>query len=50
MVANLTQILNFKANFHQQFEILLENKIYATINGGHFKIVSIIKFFFNLST
>ena len=27
MVANLTQILNFKANFHQEFELLSKNKI-----------------------
>ena len=40
MVANITQILNFKANFHQEFE-LFQKKIYAN-NGGHFKIVSII--------
>ena len=42
MVANLTQILNFKVNFHQEFELFSKNKIYAN-NGGHFKIVSIIK-------
>ena len=42
MVANLTQILNFKANFDQEFELFSKNKIYAN-NGGHFKIVSIIK-------
>ena len=41
MAANLTQILNFKADFHQEFE-LFSKKIYAN-NGGHFKIVSIIK-------
>ena len=40
MVANLTQILNFKANFHQEFELF--KKKYAD-NGGHFKIVGIIK-------
>ena len=38
--ANLTQILNFKANFHTKFEPFFKNKIYAN-NGGHFKIVSI---------
>ena len=38
--ANLTQILNFKANFHTEFEPFLFLKIYAN-NGGHFKIVSI---------
>ena len=38
--ANLTQILNFKANFHTEFEPFLQKKIY-TNNGGHFKIVSI---------
>ena len=38
--ANLTQILNFKANFHTEFEPFLKKKSYAN-NGGHFKIVSI---------
>ena len=38
--ANLTQILNFKANFHTEFELFKKKKIYAN-NGGHFKIVSI---------
>ena len=38
--ANLTQILNFKVNFHQEFELFSRKKIYAN-NGGHFKIVSI---------
>ena len=45
MAANLTQILNFKANFYQEFELFSlfsKKKIYAN-NGGHFKIVSIIK-------
>ena len=42
MAANLTQIPNFKANFHQKCEIYLKIKVYAN-NGGHFKIVSIIK-------
>ena len=37
--ANLTQILNFKANFHTEFEPFFKKKIYAN-NGGHFKIVS----------
>ena len=41
MAANLTQIFNFKANFHQEFELFSKNKIYAN-NGGHFKIGSII--------
>ena len=41
MAANLTQILNFKTNFHQEFE-LFSKKNYAN-NGGHFKIVGIIK-------
>ena len=27
--ANLTQILNFKANFHTEFEPFLQKKIYA---------------------
>ena len=38
--ANLTQILNFKASFHTEFEPFFPIKIYAN-NGGHFKIVSI---------
>ena len=40
--ANLTQILNFKAKFHTEFEPFFKKKIYAN-NGGHFyfKIVSI---------
>ena len=38
--AKLTQILNFKANFHTEFEPFFQKKIYAN-NGGHFKIVSI---------
>ena len=38
--ANLTQILNFKANFHTEFEPFFKKKIYANI-GGQFKIVSI---------
>ena len=38
--ANLTQILNFKANFHPEIEPFFKIKIYAN-NGGHFKIVSI---------
>ena len=38
--ANLTQILNFKANFHTEFEPFFKKKIYAN-NGGHFEIVSI---------
>ena len=38
--ANLTQILNFKANFHTEFELFFKKKIYAN-NGGHFKIVSV---------
>ena len=42
MEANLTQILNFKANFHTEFEPFFKKKIYAN-NGGHFKIVSINK-------
>ena len=42
MAANLTQILNFKANFHQEFKLFAKKKIYAN-NGGHFKIVSIMK-------
>ena len=35
MAANLTQILNFKANFHQEFELFSGKKIYAN-NGGHY--------------
>ena len=38
--ANLTQILNFKANFHTEFEPFFKKKNHAN-NGGHFKIVSI---------
>ena len=41
MAANLTQILNFKANFHKEFE-LFSKKNYAN-NGGHFKIVRLSK-------
>ena len=41
MAANLTQILNFKANFDQEFE-LFSKKNY-TNNSGHFNIVSITK-------
>ena len=40
--ANLTQILNFKANFHTEFKPFFKKKNYAN-NGGHFKIVSIKK-------
>ena len=32
--ANLTHILNFKANFHTEFEPFFPKKIYAN-NGGH---------------
>ena len=34
--ANLTQILNFTANFHTEFEPFFKKKKYAN-NGGHFK-------------
>ena len=37
--ANLTQILNFRANFHTEFEPFFEKKNYAN-NDGYFKIVS----------
>ena len=47
--ANLTQILNFKANFHTEFEQFFKKKIYAN-NCGHFKIVSIKKKKLILST
>ena len=40
MEANLTQILNFKANFHTEFEPFFPKKMYAN-NGRHFKNVSI---------
>ena len=30
MAENLTQILNLKANFHQEFELFSGKKIYAT--------------------
>ena len=36
MAAKLTQILNFKANFHQESELFSTKIIYAN-NGGHFK-------------
>ena len=49
MAANLTQILNFKANFQQEFELFSGKKIYAN-NGGHFKIAIIIKKTLNLCT
>ena len=39
MAANLTQIPNFKANFHKEFEHLKKN----ANNVGHCKIVSIRK-------
>ena len=42
MAANLTQILNFKANFHKEFEQFTRKKMYAD-NGGHLNIVSMIK-------
>ena len=29
MAANLTQTLNFKANFHKEFELFSNNKMYA---------------------
>ena len=35
MAANLTQIINFKVNFHQEFELFLTKKNYAN-NGAHF--------------
>ena len=31
MVANLTQILNFKANFNQKFELFSKNKFMLTM-------------------
>ena len=37
--ANLTQILNFKANFHTEFEPFFKKKIYAN-NDGHFNSLS----------
>ena len=42
MAANLTQFLNFKANFYQECKLFSKIKMFAN-NGGHFKIVSIIK-------
>ena len=42
MAANLTKILNLKANFHKEFKLFSTKKIYAN-NGGLFKIVNIIK-------
>ena len=35
--ANLTQILNFKAKFHAEFEPFFKKKIYAS-NGGHLRL------------
>ena len=29
MAANLTQILNFEANFHQEFELFSQKQMYA---------------------
>ena len=46
MAANLTQILNFKANFQEKFELFSKKK-YA-YNGG--QIVNIIKKKQHLST
>ena len=42
MAANLTQIVNLKANFHQECELFSKIEMYAN-NDGHFKIVNIIK-------
>ena len=42
MAANLTQILNFKANFQKEVELFSEIEFYAN-NGGHIKIVGIMK-------
>ena len=39
MAANLIQILNFKANFHQECELFSKIEIYAN-NGGHLIIRS----------
>ena len=51
MAANPTQILNFKANFHLEFELFpLPPKKNNANNGRHFKIVGIIKKTLNLST
>ena len=33
--ANLTQILNFKANFHTEFEPFFLKKIYVNNGGQH---------------
>ena len=42
MVASLTQILEFKHNFHKEFELF--NKLFEYADsGGHFKIVSTLK-------
>ena len=49
MAANLTQIPKFKDNFLQEIELFSKKKNYAN-NGGHLKIVSIIKKTLNLST
>ena len=37
VAANLIQILNFKANFHQEFELFSKNKISANNGGQHNK-------------
>ena len=49
MAANLTQILNFKVNFQQEFELFSKKNNAKTMVRGHFKIVSIIKKTLNLS-
>ena len=36
MAGNLAQILNFKANFHQEFELFSPKKVYAN-NDGYLK-------------
>ena len=41
MAANLTQILNFKANFHQEVELFSRKKIYAN-NGEHFNNIKFV--------
>ena len=39
VAANLTQILNlnFRANFHQEFELFSKKNYTYNYNGGHFK-------------
>ena len=50
MAANPTQILNFKANFHKEFELFKKKKLYANnviirqIWGGHYILYFLLLF------